>query len=70
MPEIDERVATLEADHKYLREKVDAMSEKLDEMHTVFLQAKGAQWVIVSAAALGGFLAGKLGFIASLFTAK
>ena len=70
MPEIDERVATLEAENRHLLEKVDEMAKKVDEMHAVFLRAQGAQWVILASAAVGGFLAGKVGFLTSLFTGK
>jgi len=70
MPELDERVAVLEADKKHTDKKIDEMSAKLDEMHEIFMKAKGAQWVIFTAAAVGGFLAGKVGFLLSFFGTK
>ena len=58
-----DRVLVLEQTVEHLRESVDSMRVKLDEMHGLFMQAKGARWVVVALASLGGFIAGKLGFL-------
>lgn len=67
MPELEERIAVLEANFKHAEIKIDKMSGKVDEMHELLLQAKGARYVVVFAAAVGGFLASKLGALTSLF---
>jgi len=41
---------------------------KVAAMHDVLMQAKGARWAIIATAALAGFLASKLGWVAALFT--
>lgn len=64
-PEIDtrDRVIRLEA-------KVDAMCQrqaetdkKVTEMHELLLRARGAKYVIVGCATVGGFFAGKLAWL-------
>ena len=55
--DLGERVAILETSIKYLTEQLDDTHRKVEEMHAVLLQAKGAKWVIVGAAGLVGFLA-------------
>ena len=61
MPELEERVAVLETDIKHMKEKLTEMSEKVDEMHSVLLQAKGARWAILGVASMAGLIAGKFG---------
>jgi hypothetical protein len=39
------------------------MSLKVDEMHELLMQARGARWAILGIASLGGFIAGKLASI-------
>jgi predicted esterase YcpF (UPF0227 family) len=58
-----DRVLMLESDVKHLTESVDEMKVKLDEIHNLFMQARGARWVIIALAGVGGFVAGKLGFL-------
>ena len=48
---LEERVRNMEAD-------LHRMSGKVDEMHSVLMQAKGARWAIIAVASLAGFLAG------------
>jgi predicted esterase YcpF (UPF0227 family) len=55
-----ERLVRLETRHEHLTEKMDAMSTKVDEMHELLMQARGARWAIVGIASLGGFFAGKV----------
>ena len=56
-PDLGERVAILETSLKYLTEQLDDTHRKVEEMHAVLLQAKGAKWVIVGTAGIIGFLA-------------
>ena len=67
MPEFEARIAVLEAENRHNQEKLDKMSTKVDEMHAVLLQAKGAKWAILGVASLAGFLAGKVSSIIALF---
>lgn len=67
MPELEERIAVLEANQQHMRDKLTEMSAKVDEMHEVLLQAKGAKWAILGVASLAGFLAAKLGNLMTLF---
>jgi hypothetical protein len=53
-----DRVIRLEAQVEHLSNTVQAMTEKLDELHAVFLQAKGARWLLIALAGLGGAAAG------------
>jgi len=70
MPELEERIAVLEANFRHADAKLDRVAEKVDEMHEVLLQAKGARWAILGVASMAGFFAGKLGGFLSLFTPK
>lgn len=70
MPELEERIAVLEANFKHAEAKIDKMAEKVDQMHELLLQAKGARWAILGVASMAGFLAGKLGGVFSMFGAK
>lgn len=70
MPEIEERIAVLEIQQKNIELKLAEMAEKVDEVHSLLLQAKGAKWAIIGLASLGGFVAGKLGGVFSFLTVK
>lgn len=70
MGEIEERIAVLEANHRHAELKLDSMSKKVDEMHEVLLQAKGARWAILGIAGMAGFLAGKFGAFINLLGMK
>lgn len=63
MPELEERIARLEATQEFMKEQISDMSDKINEMHSVMLQAKGARWAILGVASLAGFLSGKLGVV-------
>lgn len=56
-----DRVIALETDVKHLSATVDTMAEQVKDMHTLLQQAKGARWAILTMAAVGGFIASKLG---------
>lgn len=53
-----ERVARLETKVDHLSEALDKAVKKVDEMHGVMMQAKGARWVLIAAASIAGALAG------------
>ena len=53
-----ERVARLETKVDHLSEALDKAITKVDEMHSVMMQAKGARWVLIAAASIAGALAG------------
>jgi hypothetical protein len=55
-----DRVIRMEAEVENLEQKVDHMSKKIDDMHDVLMQARGARYVIVGAAAIGGAVTGFL----------
>lgn len=67
MSELEARIAVLEANQRHLEGKITSMSGKVDEMHEVLLQAKGAKWAILGVASLAGFFAGKFGSFLSFF---
>jgi hypothetical protein len=53
-----ERVAKLEVQMAHLNEKLDDTHQKVEEMHAILLQAKGARWVIVGLAGVAGLASG------------
>lgn len=55
-----ERVAKLEVQMAHLSEQLDDTHKKVEEMHAILLQAKGARWVIVGLAGLAGLASGAL----------
>lgn len=54
-----DKVVALEVKVLHLTQTIESMDEKLTELHSLFLQAKGARWAIIGAATVGGFLAAK-----------
>ena len=54
-----DRVIRLEAEVEQLTKSFAETAHKVNEMHDLLLQAKGVRWFIISAAAVGGFLAVK-----------
>lgn len=70
MSDLDARIAVLETHRENHEKKFDEMANKVNEMHAVLLQARGARWAILGVASLAGFLAGKLGVILSIFALK
>jgi hypothetical protein len=53
-----ERLAVLEQKVSHVEAELARMSGKVDEMHTILLQARGVRWAIIACAGLVGFLAG------------
>ena len=65
-----DRVIRLEAQLEHMAEQLDKMVTTVSSMHDLLQQARGAKWIIVGSAAIGGALAGKFASFASLFAAK
>jgi hypothetical protein len=55
-----ERVAKLEVQMGHLAAKLDDTHTKVEEMHAILLQARGARWVIVGFAGIAGLASGLL----------
>jgi hypothetical protein len=55
-----DRVIKLESDLKHLTDSVESMSTKVTAMHDLLQAARGARWIIITAAAIGGFVSAKL----------
>jgi hypothetical protein len=53
----NERMAILETKVQHLSEQLEDTHRKVDDMHAVLMQAKGARWAILAMAALGGAIA-------------
>ena len=54
-----ERVAKLEVHVAHLATKLDDTHTKVEEMHAILLQARGARWVIVGLAGIASGLLAK-----------
>jgi len=48
------------------KESREHLSEKLDALHALFLQAKGARWAIVAAASLTTFVLAVLAYVTKI----
>lgn len=70
MPELEVRIAVLETNVTNMEAKLAEMITKVDEMHAILLQAKGARWAILAVAGFAGFMASKLGSFVDLFSVK
>ena len=53
-----------------VQKTVEDMSLKVNAMHDVMMQAKGARWLILGAAGLLGFLTSLLGKSSAFWRAK
>jgi hypothetical protein len=58
-----ERAAVFEEKLTSLESRVGKIETKVDEMHNVLMQAKGARWAIIGVAGLAGFLSAKMSSI-------
>lgn len=65
--DLRERVATLEAENRHISNQLEELTQIVKRIDKAFEQAKGAKWVLVGLAGIGGFFAGKLGALAALF---
>lgn len=61
-----DRVIRLETQIEHMDRQMASMSAKVDEMHALLQQGRGAKWFIFASIAIGGFLAGLLGKLAAL----
>jgi hypothetical protein len=52
----NERIASLEVSFRYMTNQLEDTHKKVEEMHALLLQARGAKWVIIGSAAIIGFL--------------
>ncbi len=56
-----ERIARLETQIIHLADTIDKMSVKVDDLHAMLQQARGAKWAILGAAGIAGFFGSKAG---------
>lgn len=68
--DFERRLTALEVEHKHMSNAIDKMSSKVDEMHQLLTQARGARWAILAVVAISSFFAGKLGAISGFFNVK
>lgn len=61
-----DRVIRLETQIAHLERGQANMAAKVDEMHALLQQGRGAKWFIFASIAFGGFLAGILGKLTAL----
>lgn len=59
-----ERIAVLETQIETILAQQTKMQDDITEMKNILQQAKGAKWVIVTAAAISGFIATYLPWLA------
>ncbi len=62
-----ERMVALEIRVDTMEENFRDMRIKIDEMHNVLMQAKGARWMLIVLCSLGGFAAGIAAKLAPIF---
>lgn len=67
MTDYEARIAVLETHRQHHEKQFVEMKTKVDEMHALLMQAKGARWAILGIAGIAGFLAGKLSAITAMF---
>lgn len=60
MTTVEERLAVVETKQDASDEAMREMRVKIDDMHAILLQAKGARWAILGMASLGGALSAYL----------
>jgi predicted trehalose synthase len=70
MPELEERIAVLEANQVYMKNQLEGMNETLTELRDLMLTAKGAKWAILGVASIAGFMSGKIGAVIAAFGFK
>lgn len=62
-----DKVIKLEADVAHIKSAVDDMAKQVREMANLLERAKGAKWIIVGSAAIGGAVASKVTMLAGFF---
>ena len=63
MPELEERIAVLEANAMHMGKQLEEMNDTLRELRDLMLTAKGAKWAILGVASIAGFMSGKIGAV-------
>jgi hypothetical protein len=56
-----DRVIKLTSDMEHLTARFDEVAAKVAVMHDLLQSARGARWMILTAAAIGGFVSAKIG---------
>ena len=64
-----ERITRLETELEHMSKDISTMSVKVDQMHSILSQAKGAQWAVIGMAGFMGFIASKAAELSSWFGA-
>lgn len=70
MSDLEARIAVLETHRENHEKKFDEMAAKVNEMHALLMQARGARWAILGMAGIAGFAAGKISFLTGLLGMK
>lgn len=65
-----DKVIRLETEMAAMRRDVTNMAEKVDELHELLTQARGARWMLMILIALGGFVAAKITPLIAYFFPK
>jgi len=55
-----DKVIRLETEMAAMRSDVAKMAAKVDELHTLLTQARGARWMLIALVAIGSFMAAKV----------
>ena len=63
MPELEERIAVLEANQVFIKEQLAEMNDTLKQINEIMLKVSGAKWAILGVASLAGFMSGKIGAV-------
>ena len=61
-----DRLIRVESDLDHMRRDFLEMRVTLDEMHNILTQAKGARWMVLVMATVGGFISTKMATIMGL----
>lgn len=56
-----ERITRLETQIVHLADAIERMTTKVDELHSMLNQARGAKWALLGMAGIAGFLGSKTG---------
>jgi len=65
-----DKVIRLETEMAAMRNDVAKMAAKVDELHTLLTQARGARWMLMLLIAIGSFMAAKVTPLFAYFFSK
>lgn len=65
-----DKVIRLETEMAAMRSDVAKMAAKVDELHTLLTQARGARWMLIALVAIGSFMAAKVTPLVTYFFSK